>query len=69
VKGIILDVMRRSGFYERLGADHFFVSTHDAVRRAQRVIEDREIDLDLEVPASPTSVPTRTGPAPEVSGP
>ena len=45
VKGIILDVMRRSGLYERLGADHFFVSTYDAVARAEIVIGTPEIDV------------------------
>ena len=58
VKGIILDVMRRSGFYDRLGADHFFVSTHEAVGQAQSCLDDREIDL-AEPPVAP---PTRRAP-------
>jgi SulP family sulfate permease len=45
VKGIILDVMRRSGLYGRLGADHFFVSTYDAVARAEIVLGTAEIDV------------------------
>jgi SulP family sulfate permease len=32
VKGPVLDVFRRSGLYDRLGADHFFLSPHRAVR-------------------------------------
>jgi SulP family sulfate permease len=45
VKGIILDVMRRSGLYDHLGADRFFVSTFEAVARAAEALEDHEIDL------------------------
>ena len=45
VKGIILDVMRRSGFYDRLGAGRFFFSTHEAVGCAQNLLETREISL------------------------
>jgi SulP family sulfate permease len=37
VKGVVLDVLRRSGLHERLGADHFFLSTHDAVCHAESV--------------------------------
>ena len=32
VKGPVRDVMKRSGFYQRLGADHFFFNVHDAVQ-------------------------------------
>ncbi|WP_457651609.1 SulP family inorganic anion transporter [Rhodocaloribacter sp.] len=32
VKGPVLDVFRRSGLYDQLGADHFFLSPHRAVR-------------------------------------
>ncbi|WP_456427280.1 SulP family inorganic anion transporter [Rhodocaloribacter sp.] len=32
VKGPVLDVFQRSGLYDRLGADHFFLSPHRAVR-------------------------------------
>jgi SulP family sulfate permease len=46
VKGRLLDVMRRSGFHGRLGADHFFLSTFDAVRHAERNIGARA-DIDL----------------------
>lgn len=33
LKGPVRDVLKRSGFYDLLGADHFFYCTHDAVRR------------------------------------
>ena len=39
VKGRLLDVMRRSGSYERLGADHFFLSANDAVRHAEAALK------------------------------
>ncbi len=45
VKGRLLDVMRRSGSYERLGPNHFFLSADDAVRQAEAVLEARELDL------------------------
>jgi len=46
VKGRLLDVLRRSGSYERLGADHFFLSADDAVRHAQATLDARaEVDL------------------------
>jgi SulP family sulfate permease len=44
VKGRLLDVMRRSGSYERLGADHFFMSADDAVRHAETTL-DAQLDL------------------------
>jgi sulfate permease, SulP family len=53
VKGIILDVMRRSGLYARLGPTRFFFSTHEAVGYAQNLLEEREITLDPE-PAVPS---------------
>jgi len=31
LRGPVRDVLKRSGFYEILGADHFFYNTHDAV--------------------------------------
>jgi SulP family sulfate permease len=31
LRGPVRDVLKRSGFYEVLGSDHFFYSTHDAV--------------------------------------
>lgn len=55
VKGIILDVMRRSGFYARLGPAHFFFSTHEAVGFAQNLLADREITLEPEPPILPTA--------------
>jgi SulP family sulfate permease len=46
VKGRLLDVMRRSGSYQRLGTDHFFLSVNDAVRHAEAMLAARlEVDL------------------------
>jgi sulfate permease, SulP family len=46
VKGRLLDVMRRSGSYERLGPDHFFLSVNDAVRHAETTLgAPTELDL------------------------
>jgi SulP family sulfate permease len=46
VKGRLLDVMRRSGSYQRLGPDHFFLSADDAVRHAEATLDARpERDL------------------------
>jgi sulfate permease, SulP family len=46
VKGRLLDVMRRSGSYERLGPMHFFLSADEAVRHAETVLDIRpELDL------------------------
>ena len=45
LKGRLLDVMRRSGSYERLGANRFFLSANDAVRHAEAVLAKREINL------------------------
>jgi SulP family sulfate permease len=45
MKGRLLDVMRRSGSYERLGPDHFFLSADDAVRQAEAALEAGELDL------------------------
>ena len=56
VKGIILDVMRSSGFYLRLGPARFFFSTHEAVGYAQDLLETREtreIVLGPDVPEKP----------------
>ncbi len=36
VKGPVRDMMRRSGLRERVGEDHFWMTTHDAVLAAQR---------------------------------
>jgi SulP family sulfate permease len=60
VKGIILDVMRRSGFYDRVGPARFFVSTHEAVNHAQTLVGEREIDLSAEPAptAATTPIPT-----------
>jgi SulP family sulfate permease len=48
VKGIILDVMRRSGFHDHLGADHFFLSTDEAVRAAEAQLMATDIPLDMD---------------------
>ncbi|HEY3240812.1 MAG TPA: STAS domain-containing protein, partial [Acidimicrobiia bacterium] len=70
VKGLILDVMRRSGFYERLGSDHFFLSTEEAVRQAEALLHGAgEIRLDLrgEEPVEEPLTPIlRPGGGPEV---
>ncbi|MGH8992126.1 MAG: SulP family inorganic anion transporter [Acidimicrobiia bacterium] len=46
VKGIVLDVMRRSGFYEHLGPERFFLSTDEAVRAAERQLAESDISLE-----------------------
>ena len=60
VKGIVLDVMRRSGFYARLGSARFFFSTLEAVGYARNLIEGQEIDLATE----PAVVTARALPTP-----
>lgn len=46
VKGRLLDVMRRSGSYERIGPDHFFLSDDEAVRHAEVLLgTGAEVDL------------------------
>jgi SulP family sulfate permease len=50
VKGIILDVMRRSGFYGYLGADRFFLSTDEAVRAAEAQLMAGDISLPPTTP-------------------
>ncbi len=45
MKGRLLDVMRRSGSYERLGPDRFFLSADDAVRHAEAALAGPELDL------------------------
>lgn len=46
VKGFLLDVMRRSGFYEHLGPERFYLSTDEAVRAAERQLMDGAIALE-----------------------
>ncbi|MFQ5602458.1 MAG: SulP family inorganic anion transporter [bacterium] len=46
VKGPVRDVMRNSGFYQKLGADHFFFSNHDAVLH----FLDEKMDIKNELP-------------------
>jgi sulfate permease, SulP family len=57
VKGIILDVMRRSGFYARLGPARFFFSTNEAVGYAQNLLDHREIRLEPEPTVLPSPRP------------
>jgi SulP family sulfate permease len=57
MKGRLLDVMRRSGTYQRIGSDRFFLSDDDAVLHAESSLggaADVEIDL---------ANPSETGPA------
>jgi sulfate permease, SulP family len=52
-KGLVRDVMRRSGLYERLGPGSFFLDTDEAVRHAERVMKpepDVQLDLTREIP-------------------
>ncbi|HEX6382844.1 MAG TPA: SulP family inorganic anion transporter, partial [Acidimicrobiia bacterium] len=46
VKGLVRDVMRRSGLYEHLGADRFFLSTDEAVRAAETRLMADAIPLE-----------------------
>ncbi len=50
VKGPVRDVFRRSGFYQKLGKDHFFFSNHDAVK----YFLDEKIDVMNEAPGAST---------------
>jgi sulfate permease, SulP family len=50
VKGRLLDVMRRSGSFERIGPDHFFLSDDEAVRHAE-VLLGTGAEVDLADPA------------------
>jgi SulP family sulfate permease len=46
LKGPVRDVLIRSGFYEMLGADHFFYKTHDAVihyRKKEKAIQQEPL--------------------------
>jgi SulP family sulfate permease len=63
-KGLVRDVMRRSGLFDRLGPERFFLSTHEAVRYAERVLsgeggsqEEHEVDLTgIAVPDNPAGL-------------
>jgi sulfate permease, SulP family len=46
VKGLLLDVMRRSGFYQHLGPERFFLSTDEAVRAAEAQLMSGDIPLE-----------------------
>ena len=48
VKGLVRDVMRRSGLYERLGPDRFFLSTDEAVRAAETRLMAGAIPLETD---------------------
>lgn len=41
-KGPVLDVMKRSGFYYKLGKDHYFFNTHEAVEAAKNYINSEK---------------------------
>ena len=60
MKGRLLDVMRRSGSYERIGPDHFFLSDDDAVRHAEATLDAGAI-LDLAETARSASRKSRGG--------
>jgi SulP family sulfate permease len=56
VKGRLLDVMRRSGSYQRIGPEHFFLSDDDAVRHAETSLataDGTEAELDIELDLVP----------------
>ena len=64
VKGRLLDVMRRSGSYQRIGPERFFLSTDDAVRQAQAWVGKRPApaEVALEEPGpSPQARRLQTG--------
>ena len=46
VKGLVRDVMRRSGLYEHLGADRFFLTSDEAVRAAETRLMATAIPLE-----------------------
>lgn len=46
VKGPVWDVMRRSGFIDELGEDHFQMTTHEAVQKAKAVAEDQVYETE-----------------------
>jgi SulP family sulfate permease len=54
-KGLVRDVMRRSGLYDRLGPGRFFLSTHEAVSQAERLLKpepDVPADLTPQIPVA-----------------
>lgn len=60
VKGRLLDVMRRSGSYERIGPGNFFLSDDEAVRHAAARLGTRpdvvlEDSVDIVIEESPSS--------------
>jgi SulP family sulfate permease len=60
MKGRLLDVLRRSGSHERIGADHFFLSDDAAVTHAELALGPADaLELDLTVGREAT-----TGPGP-----
>jgi SulP family sulfate permease len=50
VKGRLLDVMRRSGSYERIGTEKFFLSDDEAVRAAAARVGGPDTEVDLADP-------------------
>ena len=45
VRSLVREVMRRSGFEEKLGSDHFYLTVRRAVERAAALGEDRGSSL------------------------
>jgi SulP family sulfate permease len=62
VKGRLLDVMRRSGSYGRIGPNHFFLSDDEAVRHAEAVLGPGvEVDLADPVESVVKESPSASG--------
>jgi SulP family sulfate permease len=53
VKGRLLDVMRRSGSYEGIGPERFFLSADDAVRQAEAWIGRRPAPAEVDLAEAP----------------
>jgi SulP family sulfate permease len=66
LKGRLVDVMRRSGSYERIGSEHFFLSDDDAVRHAE---DSLGLTPDVEVNLAPADdiVVDESPPAPTLA--
>lgn len=48
IKGPVRDVLKRSGFYEKVGEDHFFFRNHDAVKH----FLDEKLEIMNEAPTT-----------------
>jgi sulfate permease, SulP family len=59
VKGRLLDVMRRSGSYEGIGPERFFLSTDEAVRQAEAWIGKRPAPAVVDLGATEQRAPER----------